>query len=162
MPKQDDLKYVGYFYRPFMVPDLWKDNLEEGDDEPTVRKEITQVAAAGEICYAIFGSRNEVYSWGMGENYVLGNLEDDNEYKPHHVNPKMWKERKVHQIALGQQHVVSLIAAEGSDGTLPALNTAEFVLADGAEEPKEDDVVSKVSNRGKSTKSNKDDKVSAQ
>ena len=145
------MKYIHYFYRPAIVANLWKDQPAEGDDLPTVQKHITQVAARGEMNYAVFGDRNEVYSWGFGENHVLGNLSDENEFKPHLVNPKMWKERKVHQIALGQQHVVSLVAAEGSEGALPPLNTAEFELAEGAEPAKEDDVVSKHSVRGKSS-----------
>ena len=39
--------------------------------------------------------KNEVYSWGFGENYVLGTLKDENATEPHNVNPKMFEERKV-------------------------------------------------------------------
>ena len=45
----------------------------------------------------------------MGENFVLGNGEDLNEFKPHKVDSKMFEEKKVFQIACGTQHVVALI-----------------------------------------------------
>lgn len=98
--KDDDLKYVGYFYRPHIVAPLWKLELAEGDDKEALQKKMTSIAAAGQYSYCI-RDNNEVYSWGFGENFVLGTLKDDNEYLPHCVNPKMYEERKVHQLALG-------------------------------------------------------------
>jgi len=55
------------------------------------------VSAKGNYCYAIVqkDEGNEVYSWGMGENYVLGNRDDENEFKPYKLHPKMFEENKV-------------------------------------------------------------------
>ena len=76
VPKEDDLKYIFYFYRPQLVESLWKWELEEGDNAAELRKPVQKVFAAGHYCYAISG--DNVYSWGLGENYVLGNREDEN------------------------------------------------------------------------------------
>lgn len=54
-PKDDELKYIGYFYRPHAVTDLWKFELEDTDvnEDGTKKtleecqKKITHVAAAG-------------------------------------------------------------------------------------------------------------------
>lgn len=47
MAKEDDLKYIYYFYRPQLVEDLWKWELEEGDDEAALRRPVTHIQAAG-------------------------------------------------------------------------------------------------------------------
>lgn len=78
MAKEEDLKYIYYFYRPQLVEDLWKWELEEGDDEAALRRPVTSIQAAGQYCFAIVGGKNEIYSWGLGENYVLGNRDDCN------------------------------------------------------------------------------------
>ena len=44
---------------------------------------------------------NQLYSWGMGENYVLGSREDDNQFKPYKVNPKMYDEMPVLMVGCG-------------------------------------------------------------
>ena len=77
--KEDDLKYIGYFYRPTINHFLWKMELAEGEDPAAVQKKVTHVAAAGQYAYAYVEGRNEVYSWGFGENFVLGTLKDVNE-----------------------------------------------------------------------------------
>jgi len=87
--KEDDLKYIFYFYRPQLVENLWKWELEEGDDEKELRKPAQSIGAAGQYCYAVCGK--EVYSWGMGENYVLGNRMDDNEFLPYKIDPRMFE-----------------------------------------------------------------------
>jgi alpha-tubulin suppressor-like RCC1 family protein len=46
-------------------------------------------------------NKKEVYSWGMGENFVLGNREDNNEFKPYKLDPRMFEEKKVLQMACG-------------------------------------------------------------
>ena len=131
------MKYIGYFHRPYAVTDLWKFELEEGDVAEEVQKKISHVAAAGQYSYAIEHSTNKVYSWGFGENYVLGTLKDDNECTPHNVNPKMFEENKVHQMALGTQHVVALATPDNEP--LPQLNMSEFELAPGALPPADDE-----------------------
>ena len=100
--------------------------------------------------------KNEVYSWGFGENFVLGTLKDNNEPEPHCVNPKVFEERKVLQFALGTQHVVAL-ASTTEDGSLPPLNMAEFELAPGALPPNDDeDDKSQLSDRSKKPTPNKE------
>jgi hypothetical protein len=44
----------------------------------------------------------------MGENYVLGSRDDDNQYFPYKVHPKMFEEFPVLQVGAGTQHVVVL------------------------------------------------------
>ena len=38
--KEEDLKYIYYFYRPQLVESLWKWDLEDGDNEAEVRKPV--------------------------------------------------------------------------------------------------------------------------
>ena len=42
----------------------------------------------GHYNYALCEESNEVYAWGLGENYVLGTRDDENEYEPKLVHPK--------------------------------------------------------------------------
>lgn len=79
MKENDELKYIAYFYRPTINHNLWKIEPAEGEDPAIVQKKVTDIAAAGQYSYAIVEDKNEVYSWGFGENYVLGTLKDDNE-----------------------------------------------------------------------------------
>ena len=44
----------------------------------------------------------------MGSSYVLGNREEDNEFRAYKVHPKMFEELPILKIALGTQHVVVL------------------------------------------------------
>lgn len=67
--------------------------------------------ACGNYCYALSHKSNELYAWGMGDNYVLGTREEDNEYRPKLVNPKHFLENKVKQIGTGVQHLVFLTTA---------------------------------------------------
>ena len=76
---------------------------------------MTKIAAAGNYCYALVEGKSEVYSWGFGENYVLGNREDTNEFKPQKLDPRMFEEKHVLQMACGTQHVVAL--AQDESGT---------------------------------------------
>lgn len=71
-------------------------------------------------------SNNEVYAWGFGENYVLGNREDQNEHKPYKLDPRMFEEKKVVQIACGTQHVCALIQ-ENEDAGPPEMDFSSFV-----------------------------------
>lgn len=74
--KEDDLKYIAYFYRPTINHFLWKLELAEGEDPAVFQKKATKIAASGQYSYALVEGKNEVYSWGFGENYVLGTLKD--------------------------------------------------------------------------------------
>lgn len=104
--KEDDLKYIFYFYRPQLVEDLWKWELSPTDDVTKVRKPAKQVVAAGHYSYAICD--DGVYSWGMGENFVLGSRQEDNEFRPYKLDPRMFETNYVRSIALGTQHCVAL------------------------------------------------------
>ena len=56
----------------------------------------------------------------MGSSYVLGNREEDNQYKPYKVHPKMFDEFPVKQVACGTLHVVVLTANTKEDkNTIP-------------------------------------------
>jgi len=66
-----------------------------------------------------------VYSWGFGENYVLGNRDDCNEFKPYKLDPRMFEEKQVVMMAGGTQHVVCL-ARDGTDAPIPKLDTSTF------------------------------------
>ncbi len=50
----------------------------------------------------------------MGENYVLGSREDDNQYTPYKVHPKMFEEYPVLMLGAGTQHVV-VLTSESQD-----------------------------------------------
>lgn len=105
-PKEEDepdLQGIGYFHTPVLVEDLWSDNLQI---------KVAAVYAKGNYSYALErpeGSKtNQLYSWGMGENYVLGSREDDNQFRPYKVHPKMFDELPVMMVGAGTQHVVVL------------------------------------------------------
>jgi hypothetical protein len=116
--KEEDLKYIYYFYRPQLVEALWKWELAEGENETEVRKPAIQINAAGQYSYAI--CKDGVYSWGMGENYVLGNRDDNNEFKPYKLDPRMFEENRVAMIACGTMHVV-VLTHDSPDGKMPEL-----------------------------------------
>lgn len=97
---------------------------------------MTKIAAAGNYCYAIVDSKSEVYSWGFGENYVLGNREDQNEFKPHKLDPRMFEEKHCLQVACGTQHVVALVQ-DDKDTAVPAVDYSTFVKVESKVPPKE-------------------------
>ena len=51
-------------------------------------KKITEIYAGNYYCYSLEKETNELYSWGMGSNYVLGSRDEDNLYEPTKVHPK--------------------------------------------------------------------------
>lgn len=67
--KEVDLSGVYYFRRPHLV-----DTLPEGN--------FTKVFAGSNYCYTLDQETNKLYSWGMGDNYVLGTREEDNSFEP--------------------------------------------------------------------------------
>jgi hypothetical protein len=50
------------------------------EEDPTKRKVISAIYAAGNYCYALekTGNLNQLYSWGMGSSYVLGSRDEEN------------------------------------------------------------------------------------
>lgn len=83
---------------------------------------ISQVFAKSQYCYALNEETNDVYSWGMGENYVLGSRDDDNQFLPYKVHPKMYYDAKVRHIGCGNNHVVVLTSANADSNDVPVFD----------------------------------------
>ena len=105
--KEPNWNYIKFFKRPELV-----DTLPEG-------QLITKVFSGGNYCYAINEKTNDVFSWGFGENYVLGTREDENCFLPNLVNPKMFYDCKVRYIGTGNNHCVVLTSASPEVDTPP-------------------------------------------
>jgi len=80
------------------IPNEKKDNGEEDNFSikiPTKIEKLSgnisfnKVVCSMNYNYAINEKDNEIYSWGMGESYVLGNKKDDNENEPFKI-PKIF------------------------------------------------------------------------
>ena len=125
-PEEEDLRDIGYFPRPRGNEYLWNFLLEEGQENDDLQKPVSSIVAAGNFTYALVTKKNEVYSWGFGESYVLGNRDDCNEFKPHKLDPRMFEEKKVLQIACGTQHVCALVQ-ETEDADMPKMDISSFV-----------------------------------
>jgi hypothetical protein len=117
---------IDYFLRPHRVEGLLAD------------KHVTSIAAGSHYCYAIVEDVNEVYSWGMGYNYVLGTREEDNVHEPVKVHPMQFHNNQVKQVGAGDNHVVVLTTAStNADSALPQFEV-DFATATGIkEEPEE-------------------------
>ena len=84
----------------------------------------------------------------MGENYVLGNRDDENCFTPYKLDPRMFEENRVVMMALGTQHTVALAMA-GPDAEMPVLESSlqteqkveSPVKAEAPVEPKEEEQV---------------------
>lgn len=48
--------------------------------------------------YAFSEKTNEVYTWGMGESYVLGNKKDDNEAEPFKIPKEFYFNKKISKV----------------------------------------------------------------
>ena len=82
----------------------------------------------------------------MGENFVLGNREDQNEFKPYKLDPRMFEEKKVLQMACGTQHVVALIQ-DSDESEIHQVDHAAFVKVNSqfpAKPPKKENEEEKV------------------
>lgn len=99
-----------------------------------MRKPAVFISAAGHYSYAIT-SKGDTYSWGMGENYVLGNRDDCNQHFPYQLDPRMFEEKSVISVTPGTMHVVALVHdGEQPAGTMPQLELAEQFQAEEVEE----------------------------
>jgi len=122
---EPDLDGIGYFLRPHLV---------QGE---LVDKVVTSVAAGSNYCYALVRSSNELYSWGMGYNYVLGTREEDNVHEPVKVHPMQFHNNQVKVIGAGNQHVVVLTtAATDPTAELPAFEGFKKRVEEEAKEKK--------------------------
>jgi regulator of chromosome condensation len=104
--KEVDLSGIYYFRRPHLV-----DTLPEA--------KYTKVFAGSNYCYALDEEANKLYSWGMGDNYVLGTREEENCYEPQLVHPKMFFECKIRTVGAGSQHIVVLTSATAESDQEP-------------------------------------------
>lgn len=106
--KEPELDEIAYFTRPHKVEGL-------------ADKHVTEIAAGSNYCYALVGDTNQLFSWGMGYNYVLGSREEDNLSEPTLVHPMQFHNNRVKQIGTGSQHVVVLTTnSTDADSLLPA------------------------------------------
>lgn len=98
------------------------------NDELPEDAKITRVYAGKNYSMALDTTSNKLYSWGMGENFVLGTREDDNVDKPKVVHPKMFYEANVRQVGCGDAHVVVLCSKDGeTKDDVPVLDFAQAV-----------------------------------
>lgn len=58
--------------------------------------------------FPCFLSVGEVYAWGMGSNYQLGNGEEDDILTPEKMSGKQLESRKVIAVSSGGQHTLLL------------------------------------------------------
>lgn len=72
----------------------------------------------------------------MGENYVLGSRDDDNQYVPYKVHPKMFEEMPVLMVGAGTQHVVVLTGESPDHRDFPPFAQEVLNYALPAPEPK--------------------------
>jgi hypothetical protein len=63
----------------------------------------------------------------MGENYVLGNRDDINQFTPYLLDPRMFEENPVVMMALGTMHAVAL-CKESPEATMPELDSNKFAV----------------------------------
>jgi regulator of chromosome condensation len=61
---------------------------------------IEKIRCSMNYNYAVNEKRNEVYTWGMGESYVLGNKKDDNEAEPFKVPKEFYFNKKVAKVII--------------------------------------------------------------
>jgi hypothetical protein len=61
----------------------------------------------------------------MGENYVLGNRDDCNQFTPYLLDPRMFEENPVVMMALGTMHAVALVK-ESPEAAMPELDSTKF------------------------------------
>lgn len=71
----------------------------------------------------------------MGENYVLGNRDDCNEFKPYKLDPRMFENRDVLMMACGTMHCVTLTNFDDQT-PVPVLDQSLLPAAEEVEEPK--------------------------
>ena len=66
---------------------------------------INEIYARNEFFYAKNNSSNKVYSWGVGDCFVLGNRKEKPENSPYLINHLFFKNLNVTDLSLGTMHV---------------------------------------------------------
>ena len=119
---------------------------------------ISLISSGSHFNYA--AGNGKVFSWGFGMNYVLGNKEDDNEFRPYQVDQQnMYWEHALDKIACASQHVVVL--ASPSTQVTPVEESKEVsdkpMVADQTkpDEPKPEEPKPEVADEPKEAQSDK-------
>ncbi len=102
---------------------------------------IEKIFSGSNYNYAV-GKNKDVYSWGMGENYVLGTREDETVYEPQKVSADFFK-GTAYTFGLGAQHVVYLTSENESEA--PKLEEDVFTVIQTGKKP----VAKKTEKKGK-------------
>ena len=67
--------------------------------------DIKEIDSKGNYNFAYNPENGKAYSWGFGSSYVLGNKDEENEAKPFEINKDFFKNMRLKNISLGNQHV---------------------------------------------------------
>lgn len=67
---------------------------------------VTEIRSTMHFNYAFNPESGKTFSWGLGENYVLGNKQYQNEKVPFEIPKEFFNNLHPADIALGSQHVV--------------------------------------------------------
>lgn len=78
-------------------------------------EKIDQIFSGSCYNYAISRAKDQVYSWGSGDHYVLGNGKEDQEMAPFTIKNTFYKLEQVIGLGLGGQHV-TLITSNVANG----------------------------------------------
>lgn len=124
--EQKNMNYIRFFKRPELL-----DTLPEG-------AKVTNIFAGKHYCQVLNKETNELYSWGMGDNYVLGTRDDENMYLPNLVHPKMFYEAKVRHVGCGDAHVVVLCSKDQDDDEEPMMEQVAVQSDNQVEESKDE------------------------
>jgi len=89
------------------------------DPMPVILPEaVAHIASGGHFNYAVTVS-GEAYSWGTGDNYVLGTVHERSESRPVLVNPKLLNSEAVLCAVAGGQHGLFLTTDLHSQSSRP-------------------------------------------
>mmetsp|Transcript_49913 Transcript_49913/g.57474 ORF Transcript_49913/g.57474 Transcript_49913/m.57474 type:complete len:656 (-) Transcript_49913:138-2105(-) len=76
-------------------------------------EKVKDIFSASSYSYCL-KEDNTAYSWGCGDQFVLGTRNEDTVFEPTKVNPKQFNEMKVIDLALGSQHVIFLATSDAT------------------------------------------------
>jgi len=85
---------------------------------------IAKISAGSHYTYALDGLW-QLYSWGMGENYVLGTRNDDDVEQPTQTLGKFTEENRIVDISAGAQHAIIITGTPQLFN--PDVNNPEFL-----------------------------------
>ena len=74
--------------------------------------EVEEIIANFQSFYALNKTNNKVYSWGSGDNYILGNKKEKSEKKPYLIDSKFFKNLRVTDLDMGCAHVAVVLTKD--------------------------------------------------